>query len=140
MQLTIKETNSEGEISVPGFDHKYITGYGCNQKPTDTGTILNYRSFAPIQYKRSVIQLTVHRAFSTSSWEHSDKSMETNREQWLTNQYPENWSAKVTAEAMCKTFEGNRKPLDNERSSSTESPKDVKPLMLMVQYRGNQTQ
>ena len=24
-----------------------------------------------------------------------DKSMETNRAQWLTNQYPEKWSAKV---------------------------------------------
>ena len=66
--------------------------------------------------------------------------MENNRAQWLTNQYPESWYAKVTADAPCKIFEGKRKPLDSESSLSTESPKGVKPPMLMVQYRGNQTQ
>ena len=51
---------------------------------------MNYRSCAPTQYKRSDIQGTVHRVFrSTSSWEQFDKAMETNRAQWLTNQYPE---------------------------------------------------
>ena len=53
-------------------------------KPTDTGTVLNYRSCAPTQYDRSVILGTVHRIFrSSSNWEQLDKTTETNRAQWL---------------------------------------------------------
>ena len=66
--------------------------------------------------------------------------METNRAQWLTNQYPENWSAKVASNASCKIIEVKGKPLDNGSGFSTHSPKDVKPPMLMVQFRGNQSQ
>ena len=63
---------------------------GWYQKPTDTGTVLNFRSCAHLQYKRSVIEGTVHRVFrSTSTWEEYDKAMKINREQWLDNQYPE---------------------------------------------------
>ena len=66
--------------------------------------------------------------------------METDRAQWLTNQYPENWSEKVASDALCKIIEGKGKPLDSERGLSSQPPKDVKPLMLMVQYRGKQSQ
>ena len=117
-------------------------GISCNwyQKPTDTVTILNW-SCAPTQYKPSVIQGTVHRVFrSISNWEQFYKAMETNRAQWLKFQYPENRSAKVAADALCKIIEGKGKPLDSERCSSIQSPKDVKPPMLMVQYRGNQSE
>ena len=111
------------------------------QKPKDTGTILNYRSCVSTQYKRSVIEGTVQRFFrSTSSWEQFDKAMETNRAQWLTNQYPEKWSAKVASDALCKIIEGKGRPLDSERCLSIQSPKDVKSPMLMVQYRGNRSQ
>ena len=66
--------------------------------------------------------------------------METNRAQLLTNQYPENWSAKVALDALCKIVEGKRKPLNSERCLSIQLPKDVKPPLLMVQYGGNQSQ
>ena len=66
--------------------------------------------------------------------------METNRTQCLTNQYAENWSAKVAVDVLCTIIEGKGKPLDSERCLQTQSPKDVKPIMLMVQYRGNQSQ
>ena len=66
--------------------------------------------------------------------------METNSAQWLTNPYPENWSTKVAANALCKIIEGKGKPVDSERSLSTQSPKAVKPPMLMLQYRGNRSQ
>ena len=56
------------------------------------------------------------------------------------NHSPENWSAKVASDALCKIMEGKGKPLDSERCLSVQSPKDGKPLMLMVQYRGNQSQ
>ena len=89
------------------------------QKPTDTETILKYKNCAPTQK-------------STCSWEQFDYAMETNRAQWLTNQYPENWSAKVASEALCKIIEGKGKPLDSERCLSNHSPKDVKHPMLLV--------
>ena len=66
--------------------------------------------------------------------------METNRAQWLTNQYPENWSAKAASDALYKIIEGKGKPLDSESCLSVQSPKDGKPRMLMVQYRDNQSQ
>ena len=66
--------------------------------------------------------------------------METNRAQWLTNQYPENWSTKVAADALCKIIEGKGKPLGSERCLSIQSPKDVKPPMPLVHFRGNQSQ
>ena len=102
---------------------------------------MNYRSCTPTQYKRSLIQGTVHRVFrSTPNREQFDKTLETNRAQWLTNQYHENWSAKVASDTFCKIIEVKGKPMDSERCLSTQSPKDVKPLMLIVQYRGNQSQ
>ena len=60
--------------------------------------------------------------------------METNRAQWLTNQYLENWSAKVASDALCEIIEGKGKPLDSERVFPVQSPKDVKSPMIMVQY------
>ena len=66
--------------------------------------------------------------------------METNRAQWLTNQYTENWSAKVAVDALCKIIEGKCKSLDSEKCLSIQSPKNMKPTMLMVQYRGNRSQ
>ena len=105
LQFTLEKTNSEGNLPFLDLNIKVSQGrlVTCSwyQKPTDTGTILYYRSCAPTQYKRSVIQGTVHRVFrSTSSWEQFDKAMETNRAQWLTNQYPENWSAKVASDLV----------------------------------------
>ena len=66
--------------------------------------------------------------------------METNRAQWLTNQYPEIWFAKLASDALCKIIEGKGKPLKSERCLSVQSRQDGKPPTLMVQYRGNQSQ
>ena len=145
LQFSLEKTNSEGNSPFLDLNKNVSQGRRVTpswyHKPTDTGTILNYRSCAPTQYKCSVFQGTAHRVFrSTSSWEQFDKAMETNRAQWLTNQYPENWSAKVASEALCRIIEGKGKPLDSERCLSVQSLKDEKRPMLMVQYRGNQSQ
>ena len=42
---------------------------------------------------------------------------------------PENWFAMMAADALCKIIEGTGKPLYSEKSSSTKSPKYVKPSM-----------
>ena len=90
MQFNLEENNSEANLPFLdlNINVSQVMGVTCSwyQKPTDTGTTLSNRSCAPTQYKRSVIQGTVHRVFrSTSSWEQFDKAMETKRAQWLTN-------------------------------------------------------
>ena len=46
----------------------------------------------------------------------------------------------MASDTLCKIIEGKSKTLDSERCLSIQSLKDVKPPMLMVQYRGNQIQ
>ena len=92
---------------------------------------------APLQYKRSVIEGTVHRVFrSTSTWEEYDKAMKINREQWLDNQYPESWSShaleKIISEGKNQKNMAEKKKLCDYSSDS--------PPILMVQYRGNHSQ
>ena len=82
---------------------------GWYQKPTDTGTILIFRGCAPLQYKRNVIEETVHSVFrSTSLWENFDQALEKNRKQWIENQYPKNWSDNIVFETLNKIIEGQR--------------------------------
>ena len=107
---SLEENNSERNLSFLDLSINVSQGRGvtCSwyQKATDIGTILYYRSGAPTQYKRSVIQGTVHRVFrNTSSWEQFDEAMETNRAQWLTNQYPPKLVRKG----------GGRRPVQNHR-------------------------
>ena len=47
---------------------------------------------------------------------------------------------KSASDALGKTIVGKGKPMDTERCLSTESTKDVKPPIMMVQYRGDQCQ
>ena len=66
------------------------------KKPIDTGTIQKFKSCTPLQYKRKVLEGTVHRVFRTTSrWEEYDDAMKINREEWLDNQYPKKCSSLV---------------------------------------------
>ena len=59
------------------------------QKPSDTGTILNYRGCAPLQHKKTIIQGTTHRLFrGTSNWEAFHEALTKNEKFWERNQYP----------------------------------------------------
>ena len=86
LQFTLEEINSEGnlpflDLNINVSQDRSVT---CNwfEKHLDTGTILNYRSCSPTQYKQSDIQRTVTRVFrSTSNSEQFDKAMETIRAQ-----------------------------------------------------------
>ena len=114
---------------------------GWYQKPTDTGTILNFRGSAPLQYKRNVFEGTVHRAFRiTSIWEYFDQALEKNRTQWTENQYLRNWSDRVVFETLNKIIEG-KKNLEM-KASEPRNDKWLKdsPLLLTMQYRGNPSQ
>ena len=94
LQFTIVTPNTNGKLAFLdleiSIDKSRKISCGWYQKPTVTGTILNFRSCAPLWYRRSVIEGTVHRVFrSTSTWEEYDKAMKINRKQWLDKQYPE---------------------------------------------------
>ena len=69
------------DININVAGNKQIKG-GCYQKPTDTGTLLNFGSCALLQYKRNIIEGTVHMIFrSTSTWELYHEAIITNRQQ-----------------------------------------------------------
>ena len=78
LQFTIENPDSNGDLAFLDLninvDSRKKVTCGWYQKPTDTGTILNFRSCAPLQYKRNVVEGTVHRIFrSTSTWENFDR-------------------------------------------------------------------
>ena len=90
LQFIIEKPNTPGKLAFLNLqisvDKKRKKNCECYQKPTDTVTILNFKCCALLQYKRSVIEGTVHRVFlSTSKWEDYDKAKEINRKQWLDN-------------------------------------------------------
>ena len=83
LQFTIEKPNTNGKMAVldlqTSIDKNRKINCGWYQKPTDTGTILSFGSCAPLQYKRSLVEGTVHRDFcSTSTWEEYDKAIKIN--------------------------------------------------------------
>ena len=67
LQFTLETTDDKNSllfldisIHVQPEGNIFCTWY---QKPSDTGTILNYRSRSPLQHKKNIIQGTIHRLF-----------------------------------------------------------------------------
>ena len=146
LQFTIEELDSNGNLAFLNLNvnvdsAKKVT-CGWYQKPTDTGTILNFRGCAPLQYKKkNVIEGTVHSVFRrTSTWEDFDQALEKKRKQWIENQYPKNWSDRVVFKTLNKIIEG-KKNLEVKLSEPRNDKwlKDSTPLLTM-QYRGNPSQ
>ena len=99
LQFTLEKVNMEGNMAFleknVNVSSKSNITWQWYQKPTDTGLILNFRSCAPLQHKKNVIQGTVYRVFNdTSSWLAFDQALEINKTCWIKNQYPEDWSSK----------------------------------------------
>ena len=71
LQFTLETPNGSGDLAVldPNMNLNEDSKISCHwhQKSTDTGIILNFHSCAPLQYKRNVIQGTVHRIFIANS-------------------------------------------------------------------------
>ena len=71
------------------------------QKPSDIGTILNYRSCAPHQHKKTIIQGTMHRLFrATSNWEAFHEALKKINEIWERNQYPRHWIGNIVKDTI----------------------------------------
>ena len=94
-----------------------------------------------MQYKRNVIEGTVHKVFrSTSTWESFDQALEKNRMQGIENQYLKNWSVRVVFETLNKIIEGKKN--SEVKASEPRNDKWLKdsPPLLTMQYRGNPSQ
>ena len=75
--------------------------YTWYQKPSDTGTILNYRSCARLQHKKSIIQETIHRLFrAMSNWEAFHEALTKNEKIWERNQYPRHWVGNIVKDII----------------------------------------
>ena len=71
------------------------------QKPSDNGTIMNYRSCAPIQHKKSKIQGTKHCLFrATSNSEAFQEALTKDEEIWERNQYPRRWVGNIVKDTI----------------------------------------
>ena len=74
-------------------------------KTTDTGTILNFRGCAPLQYKRNVIEGTVHRVFQKYlNMGKNHQALEKVRKQWIENQYPKNLSTGLCLKLLTRSL------------------------------------
>ena len=86
-----------------------------------------------MQYKRNVIEGTVHNVFrSTSTWEDFDQALEKNRKQWIENLFSKKWSDRVVFETFNKIIEG-KKNLEVKASEARNDKwlKDSPPLLTM---------
>ena len=71
------------------------------QKPSDTGTILNYHSCAPLEHKKSVIQGTIHRMFrATSNWEAFHEALTKLEEIWERSQYRRHCEGNIVTDTI----------------------------------------
>ena len=146
LQFTLEKVNMDGglaflDINVNVSSKNNITCHWY-QKPTDTGIILNFRSCAPLQHKKNVIQGTVHRVFNaTSNWLAFDQALEKNKSCWTKNQYPEEWSSKIVNQTLEKIISGGKDqlrttPKEHQKSKTNSNDKPT----IFLQYRGNLTQ
>ena len=105
LQFTLETTDDKNSlpfldmsINVQQEGKFFCTWY---QKPSDTGTILNYPSCAPIQHKNNIIQGTIHRFFrATTNWEAFHEALTKNEENWERNQYPRHYVGNIVKDTI----------------------------------------
>ena len=108
-----------------------------NNGATVTGKPLNFRNCAPLQYNRDVIEGMLHRVFrSTSTWELYHEALTINGLQWKETQ---DWPSENESETLSKILRAELIPTKT-KTRATIDKRDEKPPILMLQYRGNQSQ
>ena len=131
LQITRETPNGSGDLAFLDLNINLNEDrkISCHwyQKSTDTCIILNFRSCAPLQHKRNVIQGTVHRIFNaTSDWQSFDVALKKlhlkklfDQEIWTENQYPMEWSSSFVNETLDKIVTKEKvtaKPPQNEQN------------------------
>ena len=143
LQFTLEKVNMDGDLAflviIVNVSSKNNITCHWNQKPTDTGRILKFRSCVPLQHKKNVIQGAVHRVFNaTSNWLAFDQALEKNKSCWTKNQYPEERSSKIVNQTLEKIISGGKDqlrttPKEHQRSKT----KSIDKRTIFLQYRGN---
>ena len=103
LQFFLETPNGSGDLAFLVLNINVNEGrkISCHwyRKTTDTGIILKFRSCAPIQHKKNVIQGTAHRIFNaTSDCQSFDAVLKKNREIRTEKQYPTEWSSSIVNE------------------------------------------
>ena len=107
------------------------------QKPSDTGTVLNYCSCAPLQHKESIIQGTIHSMFcATSSWEAFHEALTKNEEIWDCNQYSRHWVGNIVKDTINLLRMKEQRKRYNA-AVAVKQQKNTEKQQLALQYRGN---
>ena len=108
-------------------------------KATDTGTILNYRSCAPLQHKKSIIQGTIHRLFrATSNWEAFQEALTKNEEIWERNQCLRHWVGNIITDTINQLRrKEQRKGHRNNPGVAVKHKENAEKQQFALQYRGN---
>ena len=110
------------------------------KKPNDTGVVLNFRSCAPIQHKKNIVEGTVHRVFkSTSTWQNFWQNSEGKWEHLAKTSIHWRLDFRIINDALQKTMsEPQLKIVDEKVQQRGQKPsaEDVK-LLFFLQYRGN---
>ena len=104
-------------------------------KPSNSGLILNFYSFAPGRYKRSVVRSMVYRIFnSCSNWKLFHSSVVKAKRILENNQYSEWFYEKVFHETLEKLIR-NDKPKEKMVLDEQVTGK----RLFYIQYRGFET-
>ena len=138
LQFTI-EHEEEGAISF--LDLKVMrSGRKLNtswyRKATDTGVIMNYHSCAPSQYKRNIVEGTVHRIdHTTSDWVKFRDELEGYKAELENNQYPPAFYEKCIANTLSKIVDGSSITSASSKVREMGDQRDTRALLL-INYRG----
>ena len=146
MQFTLEKVNMEEDlvfldININVSSRISITCHWY-QNPIDTGIILNFRSCAPLQHKKNVIQGTVHGVFNaTCNWLAFHQAPEENKTCWTKHQYPEEWSSEIVKQnsEMIISDGKDQSPKTSKEHQKSKTKCHDKPT-IFLRYRGKLTQ
>ena len=131
LKFTIEK---ETDNSLPFLDMK-IMRKDCKlsstwySKPTDTGLIMNFHSFAPEKYKHSVVSGFVYRIYrSCSSWDNFHLSLERAKKILNQNQYPEAFFEPIINQTLDNII--------SEKEKKEVSEEELEKHKLFLYYRG----
>ena len=110
-----------------------------HQKPSNTGTILNYPSCAPLQCKKSLIQGTIHHLFrATSNWEAFHEALTKNEKIWERNQYPRHWVGNIVKNTINQLrMKEQRKGHRYNSEVVVKQQVNTEKQQFLLPYRGN---
>ena len=131
MEFTIELLDQEKSIVFLDMKIKRRSD-GCLEtewyrKPSNTDTLLNYRSCAPISFKKNLIQGTVHRIFNaTSTWPAFDEALSICNDLWRKNQYPEEFTDQIVLPTIekCMGRGSNSERKETRRYAGEEGNSD----------------